>query len=92
MNDFERRRRRLQRAHFLTRAELAIAIAAPLIAGFLYVASPGVIGVMFSEPPLLASLIPWVAVAAYVVGISWMIRLSRPNPEAGETTWRYRDF
>jgi hypothetical protein len=28
----------------------------------------------------------------YLVGLVWMIRLSRANPEGGERSWRYRDF
>jgi len=26
------------------------------------------------------------------IGIAWMIRIYRADPEAGERTWRYRDF
>jgi hypothetical protein len=92
MDDLERRRRRQQGARFLIRAELAFALAVPLIAGFLYIAGPGDIGPMFREPPFFTSLIPCIGVAGYVVGITWMIRLSRTNPEAGESSWRYRDF
>ena len=93
MNDLERRQRRLQRAHFLIRAELVIAFAAPVVAGFLWAAAPGFSGGgMFYEPSLLETLLPWAAIAGVVIGIVWMLRLSRPDPEAGERSWRYRDF
>ena len=93
MNDLESRQRRLDRAHFLIRAELVIAFAAPVLTGFLLVAQPGTMGgPMFYEPPRFASLIPWAAVVGVLVGIVWMLRLSRPDPEAGERSWRYRDF
>ena len=93
MNDLERRQRRLDRAHFLIRAELVIAFAAPVLTGFLFVAQPGTMGGgWFYKPWLIEILFPWVAVAGVVVGIVWMLRLSRQDPEAGERTWRYRDF
>lgn len=93
MNDLERRQRRLDRARRLIRAELAIAFASPLILGFLYIAAPQYSHGMFErEPPLIESLVPWVGVAGIIIGIVWTIRLSRTNPEAGESSWRYRDF
>ena len=91
MSDLERRRRRLRRAHILIRAELAIAVAAPSVAGFLYVAAPGFSG-GWREPWLLEQLLPWAGVGGVILGLVWMVRLSRANPEAGERTWRYRDF
>ena len=93
MNDLERRQRRLDRAHFLIRAELVIAFAAPLLAGLLWVAQPGTMGGgMFYRESLFETLLPWAGGIGVIVGILWMFRLSRPDPEAGERTWRYRDF
>ena len=99
VNDLERRQRRLDRAHFLIRAELVIAFAAPLLAGLLWVAQPGTMGGgMFLGGgssfgwSLIEMLLPWAAAIGVIVGIVWMLRLSRPDPEAGERTWRYRDF
>ena len=93
MDDLERRRRRLRRAHHLIRAELALAVAVPFLAGFLFVATPGGPSPMFSgEPPLVESLHLWAGVGLFILGFVWMIRLSRPDPEAGERTWRFRDF
>jgi membrane associated rhomboid family serine protease len=91
MDDLARRRRRLQSARFLIQAELTIALAAPFIAAFLYVAAPGFIGGL-TEPSLLESALPWAAAAGVIVGIAWMVRLSRTDPERGERSWRYRDF
>jgi hypothetical protein len=92
MNDLERRQRRLDRAWIAIRVELLVALAIPVVAGFLFIASPGCLCGMFSEPPLLVWAIPWVGVATYVVGLAWMFRLSRPRVEAGERDWRYRDL
>ena len=33
-----------------------------------------------------------IGVAAYVVGLAWMIRIYRTDPEVGESPWRYREF
>ena len=93
MDDLERRQRRLDRPRVLIQAELTIAVAVPLIAAFLYIAAPGSTGPMFATPPAMpVALLPWAAAAGVPVGIAWMIRLSRPDPEPGERTWRYRDF
>jgi hypothetical protein len=92
MNNLERRQRRLDLAWVAIRVELFLALAVPVLAGFLFIASPGCMCGMFSEPSLLERAIPWVGVAMYVVGLAWMFRLSRPRVEAGERDWRYRDL
>ena len=92
MDEHERRQRRLRRAHVLIRAELAIACAVPLIAGFMYVAAPNFSRGMLAPPSLMETLVPWFAVGLFIVGMVWMIRLSRPDPEPGERTWRYRAY
>jgi hypothetical protein len=92
MDDRAERQRRLARARRLARVELAVAFGVSLFAGFLWVASPGMGGGFYLEPPLLVRLIPWVWIIGVVVGIVWMIRIYRADPEPVETTWRYRDF
>jgi hypothetical protein len=92
MDDLKDRRRRLRWAHVLIRAELAIAFAVPMFAGFLYVAMPGFPGDGMHEPLLMETLIPWAGAGLFIVGLVWMIRLSRPDPEAGERSWRYREY
>jgi hypothetical protein len=92
MSDLERRRRRLARARFLIRAEFLIAVAAPLVVAFLFLVAPGDMGGPMWEPSLLVQLLPWAGAAGVFLGLVWMIRLSRPRPEGGERTWRYRDF
>ncbi len=90
MDDLEHRLRRMEGSRFLVRAEIAIAIAAPLLVGFLYIAMPGGSSPMF--PSLVDQLLPWVGVGGVILGFVWMVRLSRPDPEPGERTWRYRAF
>jgi O-antigen/teichoic acid export membrane protein len=88
--NYEERQRRLDRAHVAIRAELAIGLGVTLLTGFLLIAAPGFSRPMFHEPRLIERLqaaAPLVSLLAWV----WMIRLSRPDPEAGERSWRYRD-
>jgi hypothetical protein len=92
MDDLQARRRRLRRAHVLIRAELAIALAVPVFAGFLYVAAPTFSRGLFWKPSLIETLVPWIGVGLFIIGLVWMIRLSRADAEAGERSWRYRDF
>jgi hypothetical protein len=91
MDDLERRALRMEWVRFWIRAELMIAFAAPVIAGFLFIASPGCLCGMF-EPSLVERLFPWVGGAGLIVGLVAMVRLSRIDPEAGERSWRYRDY
>lgn len=92
MDDFEDRQRRLDRARWLVRTELAIATGIPLVAGFLFVTGPAPMGPMSERgPTVIESVSPWVGIALYIVGLVWIIRLSRTNADAGESSWRYRD-
>jgi hypothetical protein len=95
MNDLERRQRRLDRAWIAIRFELFVAVAVPVGIGLLYVAAPGTMGPGFGftlDPVPVGQAVLWVGVLGYVLGLAWMIRLSRPKVEAGERDWRYRDI
>ena len=76
----------------LIRLEFALAVAAPLVALFLWIAAPNFPGGGRYEPSLIETLVPWAGVGMLVVGFVWMVRLSRTDPEAGERTWRYRVY
>jgi hypothetical protein len=93
MSDLEDRQRRLDRARRLIRFELGVAFTTPVVAGFLFIAAPQFGGgLSHREPPLIESLVPWAGVLGVIIGIVWMIRIARADPEAGESSWRYRDF
>ena len=92
MDDLARRRRRLERSRNLVWIEFAFAVVAPFVVGLLVVAAPGTMGGSTWEPPLWSRLFPWAGVAAYLVGLGWMIRIYRADPEAADSPWRYRDF
>ena len=89
--NYEERQRRLDRARFAIQAELLIGLMVVILTGFFSImASPWGSGPMFHVPPLIQLLVlaaPVVSLLAWV----WMLRLSRPQPEAGERRWRYRD-
>ena len=80
------RRRRF--ARFL----LAIAIVLPAILGALVLMAPTTSGPMFVEPPdqLLPATILVAGILAYVVGLAWMVRIYRADPEAHASFWRSR--
>jgi hypothetical protein len=89
MTDQERQRR-MDRARFWIRAEIAIGVVVSIGTWFLFVAASGVSGGFGFEPSLVERLIPWINVAGPLVGLLWMVRLSRPRVETGERDWRYR--
>jgi hypothetical protein len=85
------RQRRLDRARFAIQAELLIGLMVVILTGFSTIdISPWGSDPMLFVPPLIQLLLlaaPVVSLLAWV----WMLRLSRPQPEAGERSWRYRD-
>lgn len=62
-----------------------IAFGTVLLAAFLFVAAPGYMG--GSD-----TLVPLIGIGGGIGGLAWMIRIYRADPEAGERTWRYREF
>ena len=86
--DYENRQRRLDRSYVAILTELFVGFVVTLLTWFLWITSPGYIGPMFYEPSLFESL-PVAQVLCTLAWI-WMLRLSRPQPEAGERSWRYR--
>jgi hypothetical protein len=74
------------------RAELMIGVLVSVMTWYAFVASPGYMCCMGYEPSLVERLTPWVSVLVPIVGLVWMVRLSRPRVEVDEPTWRYRDI
>ena len=73
----------------MARALLIAAIAMPAFVVLLRVTQPGLSGGMY-EPQWYEVALPWAGVAGYLLGLSWMIRIYRADPEPDERTWRYR--
>ena len=82
------RRRRF--ARFL----LAIAIVLPAILGALVLMAPATSGPIFVEPPdlTITGTILVLGILAYVVGLAWMVRIYRADPEAHASFWRSRRY
>ena len=83
----EERQHRLDRVRLAIWAELLIGLMVVILTGYVSVsrvfelvyATPLTQSVLIAAP--VVSLLGWVA----------MLRLSRPRPEAGDRTWRYRE-
>lgn len=58
---------------------------------FGFVALPGATQPMFGIEPWYAPALPLVGLASYFLGLGWMIRLYRADPEPDRRSWRYRD-
>jgi len=83
---YEERQRRLDRARQAIQAELLIGLMVVILTGYF----SGGTYPMFYVPPLINLLLLAAPVVALLTWV-WMLRLSRPRPEAGERSWRYRD-
>ena len=84
---YEERQRRLDRARIEIWALRLIGLMVVILTGYLSIAARME---MFYRGPLM----DWFLLAVPVVSLLawvWMLRLSRPQPEAGERSWRYRD-
>lgn len=70
---------------------LMIAVAIDLVMVLLFVAQPTYIGPMSLEPPpFLWWLIPAVGIGVNLLGLAWLIRIYRADPEGGQSSWRLR--
>ena len=80
-------------ARRMARALLIAAIAMPAVVGVWWILQPFVMDMMSgvpSEPPWYEVALPWAGAAGYLIGLGWMIRIYRADPEPDEPTWRYR--
>lgn len=60
-----------------------------------FLTAPGTIGPMFDTPPDILGLpvgpvLGTVGSVGVVVGLAWMIRIHRADPEPDQHAWRYR--
>jgi hypothetical protein len=55
---------------------------------FLFAAQPNMMGGPFGPPPLFAYVVPGFGVLMNAVGLAWMVRIVRADPEGGPTGWR----
>ena len=76
----------------IAQAEIALAIAAVIAVGFLFLMAPSFTGGGMHERAFDAADASLVLGAAgLVVGFAWMIRIYRASPEPDPHVWRYRE-
>ena len=51
---------------------------------------PQLTGPMFLEPPVWSKVLTALAVVGVIVGLVWMVRIYRADPEPDQKAWRYR--
>ena len=71
------------------------AIVPAVLIGAIFMFPPNMIGPMYVEPPepnLLPAIVIGVGILAYVVGLAWMVRIYRTDPEAHRSFWRSRRY
>jgi hypothetical protein len=56
---------------------------------FLFLSLPNTFG--HFEPGLIEWIAPGVGILGILVGLAWMVRILRADPEPDSSTWRYRD-
>jgi hypothetical protein len=71
-------------------AMLFIACAVVVFEAFLFITAPsGCMCPMPGEPPpMLGWLVPAIGIGGQALGIAWMIRIYRADPEAAPSSWR----
>ena len=72
-------------------AEIALAIAAVIAVGFLFLMAPTIHQPMFEREFWVADALLALGVFGLIVGFGWMIRIYRATPEPDPRIWRYRD-
>jgi hypothetical protein len=51
---------------------------------------PNTIGTL-AEPGLVERIAPGIGILGILVGLAWMVRILRADPEPDSSAWRYRD-
>ncbi|MEA2674053.1 MAG: hypothetical protein QOI92_1245 [Chloroflexota bacterium] len=76
---------------FAIRIEIALAIGLGAFVGAIELLQPTDIGPMFKTPPsdLWLTSLPAFGVLAYLIGLAWMIRIYRADPERHRSSWRF---
>jgi hypothetical protein len=84
-----------QRGRVVGRAMIVLAIMVIGLTAFLLLSAPGTMGgPMYSNPPgigpiALGVLSTLIGIGGSVIGLVWMIRIHRADPEPDQHAWRY---
>ena len=88
LNDaLARSNRKARRGRWLARHMLALAFAVTALTAFLFIASPNMMG---GGPQPGEQPMTWLSFVGLAVGILWMWRIYRADPEPPARAWRYR--
>lgn len=77
------------RGRRMARAMLVLAVVPFVVVAFLVFAAPATMG---PQPSLFDFWPAWLGIVIAVVGLVWMIRIYRADPEAHPSFWRSRRF
>jgi hypothetical protein len=80
------------RGRRIARQMIVLAVLPGLVMLFAWITQPGYIGPMFRVVPWFVPYIPFIGFLMYVLGLGWMVRIYRADPEPDRPSWRYRDF
>lgn len=79
-----------QRGREIARRELAFAVLLIVAAAFVWVASPVGFSPMFT--PWWHDWLAPAGLIGVLIGLVWMIRIYRADPEPDQRAWRYRQW
>ena len=81
---------RARRGRHLARQIFGATLLLLLLAGFVFVAAPNFSTVRFYDPGPIAVVVPATGILGLIVGLAWMIRILRSDPDPDAKAWRYR--
>jgi len=83
---------RARRGRRLARAIFAVALIPLGLYAFFFIAAPNGPSAMYlQEPGPIWLIVPAIGVMGLAVGLLWMVRILRADPEPKAKGWRYRD-
>jgi len=72
------------------RGMFAVVLLLVAFVAFLFLSPPNTIG-GYIEPGLIEWIAPGLGILGILVGLAWMVRIIRADPEPDSSAWRYRD-
>jgi protein-S-isoprenylcysteine O-methyltransferase Ste14 len=80
-----------QRGREIARALVAAVLVLLAFVAILFLNLPNTMGGPFFEPSLTEWIVPGLGVLGILVGLAWMVRIIRADPEPDSSAWRYRE-
>jgi hypothetical protein len=78
------------RGRRLARLMLVAVLATDALVALLFIATPNCMCPLYIEPPPFSQwLVPAIGVGAQAIGLAWMIRIYRADPEGHRSWWRF---